>query len=101
MGQGNQGLYNSSPSWLRRLSQSQVNSIVFFARSLSPLEEHIELSKSQHHPDDVGEFICHIKILFQDSAKKLKTSKGRQNAWRDVRGDVAEPSVKYYQAWFH
>jgi len=84
-----------------RLSESQGDSIVSFARSLSPVKESIELIKSQHHPDDVGEFIRHLQILVKDSAKKLQTSNEHQKAGRDLRGDVAEPPGKYYQYLFH
>jgi len=78
----------------------QVYSIVSFARSLSPVKERIELIKSQHHPDDVGEFIRHLKILVKDSAKKLQTSNERQKAGRDLGGDIVEPPGKYYQYLF-
>jgi len=63
-----------------RLTESQVDSIVSFARSLSPVKERIELIKSQQYPDDVGEFICHLKVLIKDSAKKLQTSNERQKS---------------------
>jgi len=68
-----------------------------FAHSLSPVKERIELIKSQHHPDDVGEFIRHLKVLVKDSAKKLHMSNERQKAGRDLRDNVAEPPAKYYQ----
>ena len=83
-----------------RLTESQVDSIVSFARSLSPVKECIEVIKSQHHPDDVGEFIRHLKILVKDSAKKLQTLNECQKAGRDLRSDVAEPPSKYYQYLF-
>jgi len=70
------------------------------ARNLSPVKEGIELIKSQHHPDDVAEFIRHLKILVNDSAKKLQTSNERQKTGWDLRGDVAEPAGKYYQYLF-
>ena len=72
-----------------RLTESQVDSIVSFTPSLSPVKECIELIKSQHHPDDVEEFIRHLKVLVQDSAKKWLTSNERQKAGRDLRGDIA------------
>jgi len=82
------------------LTESQVDSIVSFACSLSPVKERIELIKNQHHPDDVGEFIRHLKTLVQDSAKKLQMSNERQKAGRDLRGDVAEPPANYYHYLF-
>jgi len=83
-----------------RLTESQVDSIVSFARSLSPFKERIELMKSHHHSDDVGEFIRHLKVLVKDSAKKLRTSNERQKARQDLCGDVAEAPGKYYQYLF-
>jgi len=85
---------------LARLTESQVDSIVWFARSLSPVKERIEPIKSQYHPADEGEFIPHLKILVKDSAKKLEMSNERQKARRDLPGDVAEPPGKYYQYLF-
>jgi len=79
-----------------RLTESQVDSIVSFARSLSPGKERIELIKSQHHPDDVGEFIHPLNLLVKDSAKKLQTSNEHQKAGRDLCGNDAEPPGKYY-----
>jgi len=83
-----------------RLTDSQVDSIVSFARSLSPVKERIELIKSQHHPDDVGELIRHLKILVKDSAKKLQTSNERQKAGWDLPRDIVEAPGKYYQYLF-
>jgi len=83
-----------------RLSESQVDSVVSFTRSLSPVQEPIELLKSQHHPEDVGEFIRHLKILVKDSAKKPHTSNERQKGGRILPGDFAEPPGKYYQYLF-
>jgi len=85
---------------LSRLTESQVDSIVSFARSGSPVKKRIKLIKSEHHPDDVGESIRHLKILVKDSAKKLQTSNERQKAGRDLGSDVAEPPGKYYQYLF-
>jgi len=84
-----------------RLTELQVDSLVSFARNLSPVKEGIELIKSQHHTDDVVEFIHHRKILVKDSAKKLQTSNEGQKAGRDLRGDVAAPPRQYYQYLFH
>jgi len=52
-----------------RLTESQVDSFISFARILSPVKERIGHIKSQHHPDDAREFICHLKILLKNSAK--------------------------------
>jgi len=61
---------------------------VSFACSLSQVKDRIELIKSQHHPDDVPEFIRHLKILVKDSAKKRQKSNDHQKAGRDLRADL-------------
>jgi len=71
-----------------------------FALSVWPIKEHIELIKSQHPLDDVGEFIRTLKILVKDSVKKLRRSNEREKAERDLLADVAEPPSKYYQSLF-
>jgi len=74
-----------------RLTETQVDSILLFARGLSPVKERIELMKRQHHADDLLELNGHLKILVRDSGKKLQTTKEHQRAGRDGRGDVTEP----------
>jgi len=64
------------------------------------VKERIELLKSQHHAEDVGELIRHLKILVKDVAKKLQMSNKRQKAKRDIRGDIVEPPGKYYPSLF-
>jgi len=77
-----------------RLTETQVDSILLFARGLSPVKERIELIKRQHQADDVLELNRHLKILVRDSGKKLQTTKERQTAGGDGRGDVTEPPSK-------
>jgi len=77
-----------------RLTETQVDSILLFARGLSPVKERIELIKCQHHADDLLELNRHLKILVRDSGKKLQTTKERQRAGRDGRRDVTEPPSK-------
>jgi len=83
-----------------RLTESQVDSIISFARGLSPVTERIEFIKHYHEADDVWELIRHLKILVKDSAKKLQTSNKRQRGEWDGRGDVAEPPSKCYPSLF-
>jgi len=78
-----------------RLTETLVDSILLFACGLSPVKERIELIKCQHHAEDLLELNRHLKILVRDSGKKLQTTKERQRAGRDGRGDVAEPPSKY------
>jgi len=77
-----------------RLTETTVDSILWFARRLSLVKERIELIKRQHHGDDLLELNRHLKILVRDSGKKLQTIKERQRAGRDGRGDVTEPPRK-------
>jgi len=77
-----------------RLTETQVDSILLFARVLSPVKERIELIKRQHHADDLLELNRHLKILVRDSGKKLQTTKERQRPGGDGRGDVTEPPSK-------
>ena len=78
------------------LTEWQVDSIILFAQSLSPVKEGIEFIKHHHNTDDVWEPIRHLKILVKDSAKKLLTSNKHQRAGRDVSGNVGEPPGKCY-----
>jgi len=73
-----------------RLTETQVHSILLFASGLSLVKERIELIKRQHLADDLLELNRHVKILVKDSGKKLHTTKERQRAGRDGRGDVTE-----------
>jgi len=77
-----------------RLTETQVDSILLFVRGLSSVKERIELFKRQHHADDLLELNRHLKILVRDSGKKLPTTKERQRAGHDGRGDVTEPPSK-------
>jgi len=77
-----------------RLTETQVDSILLFAHGLSPVKERIELIQRQHQADDLLELNRHLKTLVRDSGKKLQTTKERQRAGRDGRGDGTEPSGK-------
>jgi len=77
-----------------RLTETQVVSILLFARGLLPVKERIELIQCQHHADDLLELNRHLKILVRDSGKKLQTPKEPQRAGSDGRDDVTEPASK-------
>ena len=77
-----------------RLTETQVNSVLLFARGLSAVKERIVLLKRQHHANDVLELNRHLRILLKDSAKKLKATNKRKRADHDGRGDVTEPLSK-------
>jgi len=76
------------------LTETQVDSILLLARGLSPVKERIELIKRQHRADHLLELHRHLKMLVRDSGKKLQSSKERQRAGRDGRGDVTQPLSK-------
>jgi len=76
------------------LTKTPVDSILLFGHGLSPVKEPIELIKRQHDADDLLELNRDLKILVMDSGKKLQTTKERQRAGGDGRGDVTEPSIK-------
>jgi len=77
------------------LTEMQVDSILLFARGLSPVKERIELIKRLHHTDDLLELNRHLNILVRDSGKKQETTKERQRGGRDGGGDVTKPLSKY------
>jgi len=82
------------------LTEWQVDSIILFAQSLSPVKEGIEFIKHHHNTDDVWEPIRHLKILVKDLAKKLQTSNKHQRVGWDVRGNVGEPPSNCYPSLF-
>jgi len=70
-----------------RQTESQLNSIISFARSLSLVKRHIKLIKSLHQAEDLEGLICYLKVLVKDLTKQLQTSNEHQKADRDIRGD--------------
>jgi len=56
------------------LREAQVEAITVVARALSPVKDRITHISNNHHPDDVVELTCHLRILVRDSARKLDTS---------------------------
>ena len=66
------------------LTASQLDSVISFARSLSPVKGRIKFMKTNHRPDDADELERQIKVLVRDSAKKLQdTNNRRRQAERD------------------
>ena len=72
------------------LTNTQVDAITVFARSLSPVKERLALIKKKHHADDVEELSRRLRMLVKDSARKLHTSNLRRMAERAGRKIVAE-----------
>ena len=56
------------------LTNSQVDAITDFARSLYPVKERLTLIKKNGHVDDVEELGRLLRMLVIDSARKLHTS---------------------------
>lgn len=78
----------------RRLSDSQLESVLGFARSLQPVAARIKLVQTKHQADDVDEVERHLRILVKDTAKKLQTTNERRRAERAEVGEVDEPLSK-------
>jgi len=88
MARANKGLPDCSPSGARSPNRNASGFTFLVRPGLSPVKERIELSKCQHHADDLLELNRHLKILVRDSGKKLQTTKETQRAGRDGGGDV-------------
>jgi hypothetical protein len=64
------------------LTASQLDTVLSFARSLSPVKGRIKLIKTKHRPEDVDEVERQIKVLVRDTAKKLQATNDRLHAER-------------------
>ena len=73
---------------LRRLTESELDSVVVFARCLDPVPARIELVRDKHRADDVGEVERHLRLLVRDTAKNLRTTNGRRLAEKELVGEV-------------
>jgi len=54
------------------LTGTQMDSVLSFARSLTPVKGRIPLLKTNHRPEDVYEVERQIRVLVRDTAKKLQ-----------------------------
>jgi len=79
------------PLDLRPLTQSQVDLIILFTRSFSPVKQRIEFIKHHQHAGDVSELMQLLQILVKDSAKKQGASHDRQIDMLDGCAQVVEP----------
>ena len=76
------------------LTASQLDSVISFARSLSPVKGRIKFMKTNHRPDDADELERQIKLLVRDSAKKLQdTNNRRRQAERDEEANEGDSDV--------
>jgi len=64
------------------LTRTQMDSVLSFARSLTPVQGRIKLIKTNHHPEDVDEVDRQITVLVRDTAKKLQATTDRLHAER-------------------
>jgi len=64
------------------LTGTQMDSVLSFARSLTPVKGPIKLIKTNHRPEDVDEVDRQIRVLVRDTAKKLQAKNDRLHAER-------------------
>ena len=76
------------------LTNTQVDAITVFARSLSPVKECLTLIKQKDHADDVEKLSHRWRMLVKDSGRTLHTSNLRRMAERAGCKKVAESPSK-------
>jgi len=64
------------------LTGTQMDSVLSFASSLTPVKGRIKLIKTNHRPEDVNEVERQIRVLVRDTAKKLQVTNNRLHAER-------------------
>ena len=64
------------------LTRTELDSVLSFARSLTPVKRRIKLIKTNHRPKHVDEVERQIRVLVRDTAKKLKATNNRLHAER-------------------
>jgi len=64
------------------LTGTQMDSVLSFARSLTPVKGRIKLIKTNHHPEDVDDDKRQIRVLVRNTAKKLQATNDRHHAER-------------------
>jgi len=64
------------------LTGTQMDSVLSFARSLTPVKGQIKLIKTNHRPEDVDQVERQIRVLVRDTAKKLQATNDRLHAER-------------------
>jgi len=64
------------------LTGTQMDLLLSFARTLTPVKGRIKLIKTNHRPEDVHEVERQIRVLVRDTAKKLQATKDRLHAER-------------------
>jgi len=64
------------------LTGTQMDWVLNFARSLTPVKGRIKLIKTNHHPEDINEVERQTRVLVRDTAKKLQAMNDRLHAER-------------------
>jgi len=70
--------YITVPGWNpTSLTGTQMDSVLSFARSLTPVKGRIKLIKTNNLPEDVDEVERQIRVVVRDTAKKLQATNDR------------------------
>jgi len=64
------------------LTGTQMDSVLSFARSLTPVKGRIKLIKTNHRPQDVDEAERQIRVLVRDTAQRFQATNDRLHAQR-------------------
>jgi len=64
------------------LTGNQMDSVLSFAGSLTPVKGPIKIIKTNHRPEAVNEVEPQIRVLVRDTAKKLQATNDRLHAER-------------------
>jgi hypothetical protein len=73
-----------------KLTDTQLESVLAFARSPPPVSIRVELLKKQYRADDVVELDRQLKLLVKDTAQKLQTTIEHLNAEEEGGDGAAE-----------
>jgi len=79
------------------LTGTQMDSVLSFARSLTPVQCGIKLIKTNQRPEDVDEVERQIRVLVRNTAKKLQATNDRLHAERaedSIDAEVGEVQCK-------
>jgi len=79
------------------LTGTQMDSVLIFARSLTPVKRRIKLVNTNHRTEDVDEVERQIRVLVRDTAKKLQATNARLHAeWAEdpIDAEVCDAQSK-------
>jgi len=78
------------------LTGTQMDSVLSFTRSLTPVKGRIKLIRTNHRPEDVDEVEHQIRVLVRDTAKKLQATNDHLHAERAE--DLIDAEVRDVQS---